>query len=130
MEEIELDVEAVVSMHVDEKIGRQYSYNAATGHTNDSFLTTMRKMELHMKIQVKDNRRVVVREEFCIEKLSATTVLSFFKTWKQARLSGPCQRRGTWCREVKIKQRKEKITKKNKRNLDFLEKQQCFAHFH
>jgi hypothetical protein len=30
---IELDVEAAVSMHVDEETGRQYSYNAATGHT-------------------------------------------------------------------------------------------------
>ena len=30
---IELDVEAVVSMHVDEKTGRQYTYNAATGQT-------------------------------------------------------------------------------------------------
>ena len=103
---IELDVEAVVSMHVDEKIGRQYSYNAATGHTPNGFLTTMRKMELHMKKnQVKDNRRVVVREEFCTEKLSATTMLSFFKTWTQARLSGPCQRMGTWCR-ADLKQRK------------------------
>ena len=28
-----LDVEAAVSMHVDEKTGHRYSYNEATGHT-------------------------------------------------------------------------------------------------
>ena len=74
-----------------------------------------------MKNQVKDNRRAV-REEFCTEKLLVTTMLSFFKTWKLARLFGPCQRMGTWCREVNN-------TKNKKR--DVLEKQQCqfFAHF-
>ena len=30
---IELDVEAVASMHVDEETGHRYSYNEATGHT-------------------------------------------------------------------------------------------------
>ena len=68
-----------------------------------------------MKNQVKDNRRRRAREEFHSEKLSATTMLSFFKTWKLERLSGTYQRMGTWYREQMALKWCKSIEKENKR---------------
>jgi len=60
--QVELEIEAAVSMHVDEETGRRYSHNAATGHTQWLFDDEEEEENHVAESRTTSTRRILFRK--------------------------------------------------------------------